>query len=297
MQVPEVFFVNPNSLVAHPLLATIPMLDEASPEFQAMKASIADRGVDYPVIIDEDDRILDGRNRARAAAKVGAELPAVKRSSREATEIILSAILNRRHLPKGALAYLTVPLFQPAVEAGRQRRLSHLQTPQVVGNLREPTQSAHGTAIGKTVEQLAEEMGFSKDLYEQAVKVRKLFESTAVKTWHDGARVVECSFRSWFEPKILSGEIGLGGVIQAIAGKESTEGKTPEKRDLPTLFARALGDLKSRFARWESIAPDQRRVLASDFANEAATWPEDVRQKILAALEKAAVHKTVKPGY
>ena len=294
MQAPDFFFSNPHKLVAHPLLAAIPLLDEASPEFQALKASIRDRGVDYPVILDEDNRILDGRNRARAAAQVGAELPCVKRSSREASEIILSALVNRRHLPKGALAYLTAPLFAHAVEAGRQRRLSHLRTGMAS---REPTQSAHGAAVGKTVEQLADEMGFSKDLYEQAVKVRQLFEKTEVREWHEGSRTVQATFRDWFEPKILSGEIGLGGVIQAISGKEATEGKTPGKRDLPTLFARALGDLKNRFARWESIAPDQRRTLAAEIAREAAEWPEDVRQKLLASLEKAAAHKTAKPGF
>lgn len=283
MTAPEVFFSNPNSLTPHPLLASIPMLDEASPEFQALKASIRDRGVDYAVIVDENDRILDGRNRTRAAAQVGAELPCVMRSSAEASEIILSSLLNRRHLPKGALAYLSAPLFATAVESGRARKLANLKSGD---SSRKPIEST----IGKTVEQLADEMGFGRDLFFQAVKVRALFEKTEVRDWRDGSRTVSATFRGWFEPKILSGEIGLGGVIQAIAGKESTEGQPCAKRDLATLLRRGFCDLHKRFSRWEGLEPDTRRELTAEIATEATTWPEDVRQRVLAALEKAAAH-------
>jgi hypothetical protein len=198
--------------------------------------------------------------------------------------------VHRRHLPKGALAYLSAPLFGAAVESGRQRALNNLNH---WPSRRHPIQSG----VGKTVAQLASEMGFSADLYEQAVKVRKLFESTAIKTWHEGTREVQATFRDWFEPKILSGEIGLGGVIQAIAGKESTEGKTPEKRDLVTLVRRGFNDLKTRFARWENIEPAARRELTVEIAKEAAQWPEDVRQRVLAALEQAATHRPSKSAY
>ncbi|MBI5770890.1 MAG: ParB N-terminal domain-containing protein [Verrucomicrobia bacterium] len=288
MQVPEVFFVNPHSLREHPLLAAIPPLDEASPDFQAILASVRERGIDYPIILDEDDRIIDGRNRTRAAIRAGAELPAVKRNSGEAAEIILDSLVARRHLPKGARAYLAAPILAQAAEGGRQRRLA---------NLKRGTSKADQSAIGKNLDQLALEMGFSKDLYEQALKVRKLFENDKVRTWHDGPREVQCTVKEWFEPKLFANEIGLGAIIQAIAGKDSTEGKELKARDLPTLFARALGDLKHRFARWESLAPDQRRTLARDFATEAAEWPEDVRGAVLASLEKAAAHPTRKPGF
>lgn len=291
MQVPpKIILVDPHRITPHPMLATIPMLDEQSPEFHAILASIKARGVDEPVIIDETGRLVDGRNRARCAAIANAELPAIQRRSEEAPEIILSALVHRRHLPKGALAYLSTPLFQPAVDASRQRQLANVHHWE---SRRESTQST----LGKTVEQLAAEMGFGRDLYFQAVKVRQLFEKTEQRTWHDGAREVKATFRAWFEPKILSGEIGLGGVIQAIAGKDATEGKTPEKRGLPTLIRKGFTDLKNRFSRWEAIEPAARRELTAEIANEAAQWPEDVRQRVLAALEKAAAHRSSKPSY
>jgi hypothetical protein len=302
MQVPEVFFVNPNGLRDHPLLASIPALDEQSSEFQALLASIRDRGVDYPIILDEDDRIMDGRTRARAAAKASAECPAMRRSSREASEIILASLVDRRHLPKGALAYLSVTLFDKAVESGRQRKLANM----VPGAIhRKPTQlaiegsapKADQSAIGKTAQQLAAEMGFSDELYRQAMRVRELFERTEERVWHDGPREVRATFRGWFEPKIFTGEIGLGAIIQAISGKDATEGKTPEKRDLPTLVRKGFTDLKNRFSRWETIPVDTRRELTAEIANDAAEWPEDVRQKVAAALEQAAAHKPKKPGF
>src|SRR5690606_33757026 len=140
--------------------------------------------------------------------------------------------------------------------------------------------------IGKTVEQLAAELGFSADLYEQALKVRKLFTNQGQREWHDGAKTYTATAREWFEPRILSGEIGLGGVIQALAGKDATEGKTPAKRDLPTLLRKGLDDLQKRFARWESLPPSTRNQFTRTMAKEAAQWPEDVRQAVLDSLEQ-----------
>lgn len=289
MQLPEVFFVNPNGLREHPLLAAIPALEEGDPEFQTILASVREVGVEQPGIIDEDNRLMDGRNRARAAARAGREFPVIKRSSREAPEIILATLIARRHLPKGARAYLAAPFFVGAAESGRQRRLANLSGPK-------PTQLASG-AIGKTAPQIAEEMGISDELYRQALRVRELFERTDLKTWHDGPREVKATFRAWFEPKILAGEIGLGAVIQAIAGKESTEGQQKKTRDLPTLIRRGFTDLHNRFEKWENLQPDTRRELTAEIATEATKWPEDVRQKLLAALEKAAAHKPERPGF
>jgi hypothetical protein len=182
-------------------------------------------------------------------------------------------------------------MFAPAVEAGRSRRLSHLKS----ASHRDPIQSGHG--VGQTVEQLAATLGFSPDLYEQAVKVRKLFEATKVREWKDGSRKLEHTVKGWFEPKLLSGEISLGGIIQAIAGKDSTEGVEVNKRDLSTLIRRGFSDLGKRFSRWESLGVGDRRTLSREVAHEAREWPEDVRQAVLASLEEVAAHPTRKSTF
>ncbi len=287
--VPQILHLDPHKLTEHPLLAALPVFDERAPEFVALQASIADAGVDVPILVDERDRILDGRNRARACRALGRAVPALRRRSEEASEIALRSLINRRHLPKGALAYLAVPLFAEAVEAGRARRLANLKE----GVSRNPIQSG----IGKTVEQLAADLGFSPDLHEQAVKVRKLFESPKKREWHDGRQVVQMTLREWFEPRLLSGEIGLGGILQAVAGKDSTEGQPAAKRALPVLIRRGFSDLSTRFARWETLPPAERRTLARDVAKEATEWPEDVRNEVLAQLEQVAKARPAKPQF
>lgn len=294
MSNPQIQFLNPAKLSEHPVLAALPVFDEHQPEFIALQASIADAGVDVPILVDEHDRILDGRNRVRACRNLGREVPAIRRSSAEANEIALRALINRRHLPKGALAYLAVPLFADAAEEGRTRRMANLKRGAESPN---SDKSEFGTKVAVTVKQLAEQLGFSEDLYEQAVKVRKLFEQTKPREWHDGKRTVQMTFKAWFEPKLLTGEIGLGGIIQAIAGKDSTEGQPVAKRELSLLIRRGFDDLKKRFTRWESLPPGDRRTLAREAAHEATQWPEDVRNEVLAQLERTANARPAKPAF
>ncbi|HTJ78504.1 MAG TPA: ParB N-terminal domain-containing protein [Rariglobus sp.] len=279
---------DPNSLALHPCLDGMPELATDDPKFQALVADVRDRGFDYPAIIDQQDRVIDGRHRRRIAIMLGVELPTVRRDSAEASEIILSTLLQRRHYSKGALAYMAVPLFTDVVEAGRARRLAGLKAGV---NPRQPTQSA----IGKTVDQLAEELGFSKDLYEQARKVRDLFADDTEHEWSDLPRPT--TYRRYFEPKILSGEIGLGGVIQAIAGKESTQGKPKVTPPAVTLFQRGLSVFTKRFdTKWEKLSPDDRLPVVKAVATETTKWPEDVQRAVLNSL-KAKLKAGADPVY
>jgi hypothetical protein len=206
---------DPNSLALHPCLDGMPELATDDPKFASLVADVRDRGFDYPAIIDEQDRVIDGRHRRRIAILLGIELPTVCRAGADASEIILSTLLQRRHYPKGALAYMAAPLFADVVEAGRARRLANLQ----VGDSRKVTQYP----VGKTTEQLAEELGFSVELYKQAKKVREFFADDREREWPGLERPTTA--KRYFEPQILSGDIGLGGVIQALSGKMPPKGK------------------------------------------------------------------------
>jgi len=80
----------------------LPQLTEE--EFQALKADIAERGVQVPVEYDEDGNILDGHHRVKACQELGIkDWPRIVRvglSEEEKIEHILSLNLNRRHLTK-----------------------------------------------------------------------------------------------------------------------------------------------------------------------------------------------------
>lgn len=292
---------DPNSLALHPCLEGMPELATDDPKFQGWLADIRDRGFDYPVIIDEQDRIIDGRHRRRIAGMLGIQVPTTRRAGTEAVEIVLAALMHRRHYSKGALAYMASPLFAQVVEASRARRLAALvpgaahrkPTESVIeGNPRNPTQSV----IGKTVEQLAEELGFSLDLYTQAKKVRELFADDTEHEWNDLPRPT--TYRRYFEGKLLAGEIGLGGIIQAVAGKVATQGQTKITPKVATLFERGLQQFTSRFAlKWEKLSPDDRRPIVKTIATEVTKWPEDVRQAAMNALVAAAKHKPSDTGF
>jgi len=80
----------------------LPQLTEE--EFEALKADIAERGVQVPVEYDEDGNILDGHHRVKACQELGIkDWPRVVRvglSEEEKIEHVLSLNLNRRHLTK-----------------------------------------------------------------------------------------------------------------------------------------------------------------------------------------------------
>ena len=70
-------------------------------EYEALKASIADRGVDIPIIVDQDGNIIDGFHRQRACDELGIFCPREVRefaSEAEKYELILRANCRRRQL-------------------------------------------------------------------------------------------------------------------------------------------------------------------------------------------------------
>jgi ParB-like chromosome segregation protein Spo0J len=70
-------------------------------EFDSLKASIAERGVDVQIIVDEDGNIIDGFHRHRACDELGIFCPREVRqfdSETDKLELILRTNCGRRHL-------------------------------------------------------------------------------------------------------------------------------------------------------------------------------------------------------
>ena len=75
-----------------------PLLPE---QFDALKASIADHGVEAPIHVDQDKGIIDGKARRRACEELGIECPSIVQhveSEAERLRLRLRLNCNRRHL-------------------------------------------------------------------------------------------------------------------------------------------------------------------------------------------------------
>ena len=70
-------------------------------EYETLKASIAARGVDVPILVDQNKEIVDGKHRRRACDELGIDCPSIVQyvgSEIERLQLRLQLNCNRRHL-------------------------------------------------------------------------------------------------------------------------------------------------------------------------------------------------------
>lgn len=82
----------------HPLANLFPLIEGA--EFDNLVADIKANGVREPVIL-HDGKILDGRNRYKAAMTAGADVPTKEYEGADPLGFVISLNLHRRHLSEG----------------------------------------------------------------------------------------------------------------------------------------------------------------------------------------------------
>ncbi len=83
----------------HPYALLLPPL--TPDEYAALKADIAEHGVLYPAILDEESKILDGVHREKIAAELGIELPVSRHSGltyERKLHLAVGLNMRRRHL-------------------------------------------------------------------------------------------------------------------------------------------------------------------------------------------------------
>ena len=263
--------VDPQSLRLHPLLKEQPA---PGPELlESMTADAEERGIDQPLVVDEKNRVMDGRVRLRAVLNLNlSEVEITRRSSSEAATIIVQSLLQRRHHSKSALAYLAYPLFEAMVVESRNRRVANLipnaanvQVPQKLDSTQ--TVLSSGSAEG-----IARNAGVSRVLFFQARDVHKLFAKNP-------------EVKAQLEPKILNGELCLGYAINGGAGLVSTKGHSRNNPEQLELFTRGINALRVRFSRWDKLPEKSRVFVANEFAEAVANAPEEVQTRVLATLK------------
>jgi hypothetical protein len=267
--------LSPDLIQWHRLIQGMPRWADNSPEMAALSEDVKERGIDQPLIVcrcqDGAESpgwyyLLDGRHRHRASILSGlTAVPVVERQEEDAVGIIFSSITQRRHYGKGALAYLLYPVMAAqAVPNGGDRRSKSTQSTLKKSELTEST----------LILDLCIRAGFSRDLYFQAKSLHQAFDARP-------------DLRDDYEPRILTGEIGLGACIAGLAGKEATGGSSRNDRPPEQLVFDTFSDLRNRFSRWEKIEPTQRKAICHEAADTVLSLPNEVQESILKALRAA----------
>jgi hypothetical protein len=269
--------------VDHPLLVGIPVWDGQSPEFAALRDDVRTRGLLYPLLIDNAQRVVDGRNRRNVVRALGGlggananRVPCRVVSQDEAASIIVSCLIHRRQHTKGALAYLVAPLFEQVLTESKNRRAA---------NLRNVDSPLSGVSA-KTADDVAAQLGIGHTLFEQAIKLRRMFAEMGEEV------------RAKYEPRILgtwideAGDaqdpVGLGYMINGLvslaadqAGKKNL-GKRAQHDRLFVSFLPKLG------LHWKKANPEQREAIATKLKAEVMKFPAELRDEIAGAIRAAA---------
>jgi hypothetical protein len=108
----------------HAVTELFPLLHGAA--FDELVADIGKNGLQEPILVDAEGRILDGRNRYRACERAGVE-PRFVPWKGEGTlpELSLSLNLRRRHLGESQRAMVAARLAK-MLQAGRPARGANL---------------------------------------------------------------------------------------------------------------------------------------------------------------------------
>lgn len=280
---PAIVYHDPGQLEPHPLLLAMPMWSDGDSRMKLLRQDIQGNGIIEPLKITKGLQIVDGRHRWRAARILQLEaVPCVVVPDDQVATLAVSTLLARRHFTAGQRAYLAYPFFAPAHQEAHARRIENLQKGQLIS-----VADSIGNGPPKTVAEIAERLGVSRDTFQQAAKLHNLFKKPAIKA-------------EW-EPKILSEDdpIGLGACIAGIAGQAATTDVTPEKKGRLPRVVTAAGHWLAAFQAADAEAiRASREAMAQNIGfmtpDAAATLAEEL--EVAAKLARARAGKKAKGG-
>ena len=98
-----------SKMTIHPDAALFPMMSDE--EIDALADDIKANGQLHPITVDEDGRLVDGRNRAEACERAGVEPVIAKLNGHDPKAFILSSNITRRHMTAGQRAMATAMIY------------------------------------------------------------------------------------------------------------------------------------------------------------------------------------------
>jgi hypothetical protein len=272
---------DPMELSLHPLARQIPEWETDDPRFGALVEDIRERGLDKPLLIDREDRIVDGKMCWRAAKRLQlTELECRIVPDEQIAGTVVNSLLQRRHCTKGQLAYLVHPFLDIALDERKRNRLANLRKSPMF-----PEPDSIG--FGRTIKGFVRELGFSEDTFEQAARVHEAFKNPKKFEWNDERRPL--TLKEYYEPRILAADdaAGLGAVLAGIGAKLSPETTNQHKSGQLELFSEALATFKTRWGYWSNFDDGEKRAARLAIKLTARAMPADLREEWAKALKEA----------
>ncbi|HUD32037.1 MAG TPA: ParB N-terminal domain-containing protein [Variovorax sp.] len=163
----------------HPLSAAFPAMSDE--QFQALKDSIMDIGVQEPITLFEG-MVIDGWHRYTAADELGEECPTTDLGDVDPQDFVMAKNKARRHITMGQIAAAVVAVYQwkPA---------------------HRPSNSAPGAELSKSTKQLAEIAGVGTRTIEQAKAVESKATPEVKAAVRSGAMSVKKAAQTVAPPK------------------------------------------------------------------------------------------------
>lgn len=104
----------------HPVADLFPMLPDE--ELRELAEDIKENGLIFPIVLDGDQQLIDGRNRLRACELAGVEPAFTSLNGHDPIAYIISTNVNRRHLNKGQQAMAVAMAYPEPGEKGRGKK-------------------------------------------------------------------------------------------------------------------------------------------------------------------------------
>lgn len=245
----------------HEYARLFPMLDEQA--LQELADDIEKNGLRTPIVIDEDEMILDGRNRA-AACVIAGVTPVYEPfvgTDEQKLAFVISANIHRRHLDSSQRAVVAAKL-KPIFEAQAAKR-------------QKATQAKAGSKVGKAPENLPEpsSKGDARDKAGQAMNV-------SGKSVDMAAKVIAKAVPE-ITQAVERGEVAVSAA--AVVADLPPEQQKKIASEGPKAVRKAAAEIRNPSAavpmRLESgfddaIATERIRTFVNA---EMARWPEDRR--------------------
>ena len=149
-------------------------------EYEALKNSISNKGLHLPIIVNQDNVILDGHNRLKICQELGIEPKfEIKEFSDQSQEkeFVIEINLKRRHLNNFQIAELEYKMEEIYKERAKMRSFSNLKNVNKETNLSTAPNDAIDVKYKKKKKQakylrfIAKKTGLSPRTYERAKKI------------------------------------------------------------------------------------------------------------------------------